>query len=1057
MKRKHPYPHPIRTIKQLLTLSALACATTFPLQADPPPASGNWTLTFEDHFNGTSLNTSVWNTGHRHSGTINGEPQAYRPEAVSVANGVCTITASKFSGQINNAGGYAQGTTTINVDGFPGAIPNGSVIHVDNADLNKSDTIHLGPSYLVVSTVGGSNPTQITIEAQPYGYPTPTTNGPGLQAAVADNAPVYLTYKIQNMTGYEWGSFPYRSGLIQTYDKWTQTYGYYEARVKMSSARGTWPAFWLMPDRGAPNNVYARTAVGTTWTSPGDTGTVPMGNEIDIFEYMGSWKDPNTNLASSHSGYFWSYSSGGSRGAFTLYNDLANPDTEFHTYGLYWGPDELRYYIDGEVVYTNADVGNVGECPHYLMLNMAMTVGDWTPFGNLDRLTEIDPDLPGYMEIDYVRVWSGDAGAGNYSGDIGTIGVAGSHSFNGSTTTVQASGADIWNAADSFHLVGQEFAGDGSITVKVESLSNTHEWAKAGLMFRENADAAGSRHVFIGKTPSGSVSMQARSTTDGSSSNIATVSGSLPGWIRLTRSGNTFTGEMSSNGTSWTTVGSTSLSGTPERLVAGLATSSHDNGTLTTAVFDSFSPSVSLESIDIVNNPWLTPGVAGSASYSNGVYTVQGSGNGWGTDESRGHMAFQQISGDAVVIAHVTSITGGDQYWARAGVMFREHLVPNSRFVSLSMTPFSHCPLQYRTSTGAAAQQDNTSNWDYEWVKLVREGSTFTGYFSEDGDTWVEGPSVTLDDLNETLYVGLAVSSNTTSALTTATFEDVSINNWDGTQTTPPGGGTTNVALNGSIDSVSGAETGNPPENLIDGIDDTDTNRWSAPGMPQWVIIDLGSDMQISGTEVATYANRSYRFTVEARSAAGSYQTVVDRTANTITQNIADTFTPVTARYVRLTVDGAGNYGGSWVSLREFKIFGESGGGSSGSLTISSVSATAEQTGNEAVNSFDGNFSTRWASSGTQSITWDLGATHSVEEIQIAFYNTRTYYFDIEASTDGSSWTTVLDDEVSAGVDENLEAFPFSAPVNARYIRYVGFGSNANSWNNIYEVDIIGQ
>src|SRR5690606_11993480 len=139
------------------------------------------------------------------------------------------------------------------------------------------------------------------------------------------------------------------------------------------------------------------------------------------------------------------------------------------------------------------------------------------------------------------------------------------------------------------------------------------------------------------------------------------------------------------------------------------------------------------------------------------------SGNGWGTDESRGHMAFQQISGDCVIIANVTSITGGDQYWARAGVMMREHLVPNSRFVAVSMTPFSHCPLQYRTTTSAAAQQVNTSNWDYEWVKLVRQGGTFTAHFSVDGDTWVEGPSVTLDDLNETLYVGLAVSSNTTS------------------------------------------------------------------------------------------------------------------------------------------------------------------------------------------------------------------------------------------------------------------------------------------------------
>src|SRR5439155_17666567 len=43
----------------------------------------------------------------------------------------------------------------------------------------------------------------------------------------------------------------YATGFLDTYGKWVQRYGYFEARMKLTSAPGLWPAFWLMPDRGA--------------------------------------------------------------------------------------------------------------------------------------------------------------------------------------------------------------------------------------------------------------------------------------------------------------------------------------------------------------------------------------------------------------------------------------------------------------------------------------------------------------------------------------------------------------------------------------------------------------------------------------------------------------------------------------------------------------------------------------------------------------------------------------------------------------------------------------
>lgn len=758
-------------------------------QAAPPPGTGNWTLTFEDNFDGSSLDTSIWNTGQRHNAAINGEPQAYRPEAVTVANGVCTITASKFSGFIKNSGGYPAGATTISVDGFPGAIPDGAIIYVNNADMVTSGAMHNGPSYTVLSTVGGSNPSQITIEPRPFNHDNDSdtdtqTIGPGLQFAAPDNAPVYVTFKMQNMDGpvHEWGRFPYRSGMIQTYDKWTQAYGYFEARVKMPSAPGTWPAFWLLPDRGpSSQNVYERTTVGDYWKIKNDgvivdSGNMPMGNEIDIFEYMAAWKDPATNLSSSHSGYFWDYN-GGSMGDFTAPFELLNPDTEFHTYGVAWGPDELRFYIDGRPVFSNGGMGNVGETPHYMLLNMAMSINDWSPQPDPDRLTEIDPSLPGEMVIDYVRVWSGDLGAGASSGDLGNVGLAGDHAFNADTLTVQASGDDIEGNQDSFHFVGQEYLGDGSLTIQLESLSNTNADTKAGLMFREYQDDSSSRHVFLGKLPNGDVSLYYRSSTGGATSMTSPVSASLPGWLRLTRSGNSFTGFISDNGLDWTSIGSVSVP-MSEAIFAGVATTSGNNSALTTAVYKDFQPTISFESSNLADNPWLGQG---SAAVSNDVYTLQGVGDGWLYGSGKGHYAYQRISGDCVITARVTSITGGDQYSATAGVMMRDDLALDARTVATNITPFSTRVLHYRSETeGAPFSSSISDSARPEWVRLERVGDVFTGYVSEDGVNWSEIDSVTLEDSNELMYIGIAVNSNNTEA-STAVFENVSINDWGST------------------------------------------------------------------------------------------------------------------------------------------------------------------------------------------------------------------------------------------------------------------------------------
>ena len=217
--------------------------------------------------------------------------------------------------------------------------------------------------------------------------------------------------KNRDMTGYEWGAFDYASGAVQTYNKWTKTYGYFEARIKMPTGKGTWPAFWLLPDRGPTvTNLTNRVEVG-------DNG-YGRGSEIDVTEYMAAWTDPVTALSNSHSGLIWSYASGGgtAQGSYALANEGAGPmleyptaETGFHTYGVYWEPGIVTFYLDGKVVYSVHNATYVPNVPEHLLLNASITQNDW--HGNTIPFADIAAGMPCFMEVDYVRVYDVNPGA----------------------------------------------------------------------------------------------------------------------------------------------------------------------------------------------------------------------------------------------------------------------------------------------------------------------------------------------------------------------------------------------------------------------------------------------------------------------------------------------------------------------------------------------------------------------------------------------------------------------------------------------------------------------
>ena len=162
---------------------------------------------------------------------------------------------------------------------------------------------------------------------------------------------------------------------------------------------------------------------------------------------------------------------------------------------------------------------------------------------------------------------------------------------------------------------------------------------------------------------------------------------------------------------------------------------------------------------------------AGSTTESVGVYTLEGSGADIWDSADAFHFAYAPLTGDGELIARVeiTDNPGGDP-WAKAGVMMRETLDADSRNAMTHLSSNNGNRFQYRSSTGGSSS--SAGSGDRLWVRLVRSGDVFTGYSSDDGESWNQLGSQTIA-MGETIYAGLAVTSHNNGYLTTAEFTDV--------------------------------------------------------------------------------------------------------------------------------------------------------------------------------------------------------------------------------------------------------------------------------------------
>ena len=173
--------------------------------------------------------------------------------------------------------------------------------------------------------------------------------------------------------------------------------------------------------------------------------------------------------------------------------------------------------------------------------------------------------------------------AGWTAQDVGSVAAGGSTTQSNGTWTLSGSGADIWHNADGLRFASQRVTGDVRVTARVSGLTNTNEWAKAGVMIRESL-TTGSRHASTFATAANGLAYQRRPVTDGASTHTAGPGSPAPYWVRIERQGNVVISSASPDGTTWTEIRRETIAMSPTVYV-GLAVTSHNNRVLCTATF----------------------------------------------------------------------------------------------------------------------------------------------------------------------------------------------------------------------------------------------------------------------------------------------------------------------------------------------------------------------------------------------------------------------------------------------------------------------------------------
>ncbi len=184
-----------------------------------------------------------------------------------------------------------------------------------------------------------------------------------------------------------------------------------------------------------------------------------------------------------------------------------------------------------------------------------------------------------------------------------------------------------------------------------------------------------------------------------------------------------------------------------------------------------------LQEMSIANTP---PGLPGSVTQVGDGWAVTGSGNDIWNQSDDFHFAYAPLSGDFDVYCRASDLTGGNNAWRKGGIMARESLTTGSRNAFIGRSPVAgqnRVTFQRRPTDGTASASTHLPGFTdpYYWLRLVRAGNTFSGYWAPDvGGTpgaWTQMGADATIVMSAQVYVGFAVTAHDDAQLTTCTFD----------------------------------------------------------------------------------------------------------------------------------------------------------------------------------------------------------------------------------------------------------------------------------------------
>jgi beta-glucanase (GH16 family) len=216
------------------------------------------------------------------------------------------------------------------------------------------------------------NPWQPTYPWSPNGWaagdmgsflPNPALLPPDANPISVDNGNLVLTDmpKPSDVSSDQIGGLSRIGGQVLTENQFSQTYGYFEARIQMPAGAGEGAAFWLLSQGGS-------------WPP-----------ELDVAEMIGV--NPDLLVNTLH----------GDGAPEPHWMGVADMTQGFHTYAVDWEPDKITWYFDGQETFETPTTPDMHQ-PMYVVLSSGSgQPGSWPGAP--------DPSLVSQMKIDYVRVY----------------------------------------------------------------------------------------------------------------------------------------------------------------------------------------------------------------------------------------------------------------------------------------------------------------------------------------------------------------------------------------------------------------------------------------------------------------------------------------------------------------------------------------------------------------------------------------------------------------------------------------------------------------------------